>query len=120
MGEIEIEEVSELDNKERFEVVEDQYEDMNNEEESKMGELDNQEHHEEVDEIEDNLVTFSGYKKYRPVEVTMRKAEYWYQTGSDSARLNRNLRKMLRHMGVKGRITFSGSKFNVKKITLRK
>ena len=73
----------------------------------------------EIDAIEEYLTTFSGYKKHRPVKSSMRTAEYWYETDSKSARLNRNLRKMLDHLDVKGRVTFAGNEFKVEKITLR-
>ena len=73
----------------------------------------------EIDAIEEYLTTFSGYKKHRPVKSSMRTAEYWYETDSKSARLNRNLRKMLDHLNVKGRVTFAGNEFKVEKITLR-
>ena len=73
----------------------------------------------EINSIEEYFVAFSGYRKHRPIKVAMRTAEYWYETISESARLNRNLRKMLDHMDVKGRVTFAGSEFRVEKITLR-
>ena len=73
----------------------------------------------EISAIEEYLTTFSGYKKHRPVKSSMRTAEYWYETDSKSARLNRNLRKMLDHLDVKGRVTFGGNEFKVEKITLR-
>ena len=73
----------------------------------------------EIDVIEEYFTTFSGYRHHRPVKSSMRTAEYWYETNSKSARLNRNLRKMLDHIDVKGRVTFAGNEFRVEKITLR-
>jgi len=74
---------------------------------------------EEITRIEEYIVAFSGYKTHRPVRSSMRQTEYWYESESDSARLNRNLRQMLEHLGVKGRVTFAGSNFKVEKIGLR-
>ena len=73
----------------------------------------------EINSIEEYFVAFSGYKKHRPIKASLRTAEYWYETDSESTRLNRNLRRMLDHLDVKGRVTFSGSEFRVEKITLR-
>ena len=74
----------------------------------------------EVDEIEEYLTSFRGYKSHRPIGLTSRKAEYWYKTSSDSARLNRNIRKMVGHLGFEARITFNGDEIKVHKIKLRK
>jgi hypothetical protein len=70
----------------------------------------------DVSRIEEYMVAFKGYKKHRPVTSSLRTAEYWYETDSDSARLNRNLRRMLEHMGTKGRLVFSGNTFTLEKI----
>jgi len=74
----------------------------------------------EVNDIEEYLVAFKGYKHHRPINSGLRTAEYWYETKSNSARLNRNLRKMMDHLGVQGRVAFSGSTYTVQKITKRK
>ncbi len=73
----------------------------------------------DLDGIEEYIVAFNGYIHHRPTNSSMRNAEYWYETDSGSARLNRNLRRMLDHLGVRGRVSFSGNTFNVAKITLR-
>ena len=69
-----------------------------------------------VSEIEEYFVAFKGYEHHRPTNTSLRNNEYWYETSSDSARLNRNLRKMLDNLGVEGRVTFSGSIFTVENI----
>ena len=46
-------------------------------------------------------------------------AEYWYETRSDPARLNRNLRLMLEHMNAPGQVAFSGNTFVVSKVATR-
>ena len=74
----------------------------------------------EINDIEEYIVAFSGYKHHRPVSSSMRNTEYWYETGSDVARLNRNLRVMMDHLGVEGRVTFSGNSFSVEKIKLNR
>ena len=75
---------------------------------------------EDIDGAEEYIVAFSGYKHHRPVRVSKRNAEYWYESSSDEARLNRNMRKMLERLGISGRITFAGNTFTVQKIGMRK
>ena len=74
---------------------------------------------EEVNRVEEYLVGFKGYRHHRPITSSMRQVEYWYKTESLSAQLNRNLRQMLVHLGVKGRVTFSENQFEIQKIGLR-
>jgi len=74
----------------------------------------------EITAIEEYMVAFSGYKHHRPVKSSLRTNEYWYETGSDEARLNRNLRRMLDHLGVEGRVVHSGDTFSVEKIGLNR
>ena len=76
--------------------------------------------YEELDGAEEYMVAFEGYSHHRPVRASKRNAEYWYETTSDEARLNRNLRKMLGRLGIGGRITFAGNTFTVQKIGVRK
>ena len=74
----------------------------------------------EVTEIEDFMVRdFQGYKAHRPIYTSLTRQEYWYKTCSDSARLNRNLRKMLNYLEVEGRVSFAGNIYTVEKITVR-
>lgn len=62
---------------------------------------------EEVNDVEEYLVSFQGYEHHRPTRCSIRRCEYWYETSSDSARLNRNLRRMMTYLGVQGRVTFA-------------
>lgn len=62
---------------------------------------------EEITEIEEYLVSFKGYEHHRPTRCSIRHCEYWYETSSDSARLNRNMRRMLDYLGVRGHVTFA-------------
>lgn len=75
---------------------------------------------EDITDIEEYIVAFRGYEHHRPVSSSLRNSEYWYETKSKSARLNRNLRLMLEHIGAEGRVTYSGNTFQVDKITGRK
>jgi hypothetical protein len=74
----------------------------------------------DMNEIEEYIVAFRGYEHHRPVSSSLRSAEYWYETKSKSARLNRNLRLMMEHLGYEGRVTFKGSSFQIEKISKRK
>ena len=74
----------------------------------------------EINRIEEYLAAFSGYRHHRPVTASLNTNEYWYETNSDSARLNRNLRLMLDLMGADGRVVFSGNQFTLEKIRQRK
>jgi hypothetical protein len=71
-------------------------------------------------DIEEYLVSFSGYKTHRPTETTMSRTEYWYESSSDVARISRNLRKMLKTMGLRARVGFSGNQFEVKNLKRRR
>jgi len=70
-------------------------------------------------EIEEYLVAFSGYDSYRPVEIRYTRTEIWYKSSIGTAKLNRNLKKMLAEMNLTAAINFSGNTFTVKKITHR-
>jgi hypothetical protein len=70
----------------------------------------------EVSSIEEYLVAFSGYDHHRPLRTTARVSEYWYESCSDVARLNRNLRLMLDQMGMQGRLAMTSNRFQIDKI----
>ena len=70
----------------------------------------------EITQIENNIVEFNGYSHHRPITSSLRQIEYWYETESGSAKINRSLREMLKRLGVKGRLTFSGQRFLLQKI----
>jgi hypothetical protein len=71
---------------------------------------------EEITAIEEYLVAFSGYDHHRPLRTTARVTEYWYESCSDVARLNRNLRLMLDQMGLQGRLAMTSNRFQIDKI----
>lgn len=69
----------------------------------------------EVFEIEEYLVVFSGYRHHRPVSSALQRHEYWYETGIARGRLNRNLNKMLDYLNMPGQVDLSGNVFTVTK-----
>ena len=71
-------------------------------------------------DMEEYLVVFRGYERHRTVYSGRLHHEYWYESSSTATRLNRNLRKMLDHVGVSGRVRFSGNEYVVQKINKRK
>lgn len=74
----------------------------------------------EVNDVEEFLVVFGGYRNHRPVFSGARYHEYWYESDSPSARIKRNLDRMLEFLDIKGRVTFSGNEFRVQKIAQRR
>ena len=62
-----------------------------------------------------------GKGKSRLIKESMGTAEYLieFKTKFKPADLNRNLRKMLDHLDVKGRVRFDGNDFILEKIALR-
>ncbi len=71
---------------------------------------------EEITLIEDYLAAFSGYDHHRPMRAGATETTYWYETCSDTARLNRNLRLMAEHMGVEVRLSMVQNRFEIDKI----
>lgn len=69
--------------------------------------------------LEEFLVVFSGYDSYRPTEVRYTRTEIWYKSSIGTAKLLRNIKKMLAELDFKATINFIGNTFTVKKITLR-
>jgi len=72
----------------------------------------------EITRIEEYLVVFKGYDHHRPLRMQMTSAEYWYETCSDVARLDRNLRLMTEQLGVQAQISMVGNRFTISKIGL--
>ena len=54
-----------------------------------------------------------------PVRSSPKLAEYTYDTSDDIARLNRNLRVMLDHMGLPGQVSVAGNTLKVVQIGTR-
>lgn len=73
----------------------------------------------EVMKIEEYLVMFSSYKNHRPTYNSNTKAEFWYESGITSSKLNRNLQKMLAELDIRATVQFSGNTYTVQRISLR-
>jgi hypothetical protein len=69
--------------------------------------------------IEEYLVIFSGYAHHRPIEIRHTRSEIWYQSTICTAKLDRNLNKMLTELDMQSVINFEGNTFTVKRITFR-
>ncbi len=74
---------------------------------------------EEMMKIESYLKGFSGYESHRVIYSGARRTEWWYETSSKSAALNRNLHTALQRLNLRAVVQFSGNTYIVKKITLR-
>ena len=70
-------------------------------------------------EIEEYLVIFSGYGSLRPTEQRYTRSELLYRSSSSTAKLNRNLKKMLEELNMRAIVGFEGNAFNIKRITFR-
>jgi len=71
---------------------------------------------EEMKWVEQAMMAFKGYEHHRPVRSQTRFVEYWYETCSDMARLERNLRLMLEQVQGQTRLAFSGNRFELERI----
>jgi hypothetical protein len=74
---------------------------------------------EEMMAMEEYLVIFSGYKGHRPIYSGARRSEIWYESSIKSAKLTRNLNKMLAELDLRGLVQFSGNTVKIEKIVLR-
>jgi hypothetical protein len=69
-------------------------------------------------DIEDLLVKFTGYDSYRPKSNALNTSnhhEYWYKSSIDSAHLERNMNRMLRKFNMRGRVYISGTEVKIVK-----
>jgi hypothetical protein len=73
---------------------------------------------EQIMSIEEYLVVFSGYHSHRPTYASARRAELWYQSDIESARLLRNLHKMLDRLGLYARVSYSGNTFSIEQTVI--
>ncbi len=70
-------------------------------------------------DIEEYLVIFSGYDSHRPTTQRHTRTEVLYRSSIGTAKLNRNLKKMLGELDMRATLTFEGNTFTLKRITLR-
>jgi hypothetical protein len=74
---------------------------------------------EDMNRIEEYLVIFSGYESHRPIYSGPRRSEIWYESKITSAKLTRNLNKMLAELDIQKVMEFSGNTVRIEKITPR-
>jgi len=73
----------------------------------------------EILDIEEIFVTFSGYASHRPVRMRNRRSEYFYTTTSGAARLTSNIREMSKLLRLPLKISFRENKISVRKLNKR-
>jgi hypothetical protein len=71
-------------------------------------------------QAEEYMAAFRCFTGMRPVRSSPSLAEYTYDTSEDMARLNRNLRVMLDHMGIVGQIQVAGNTLKVVRVPGRR
>ena len=70
-------------------------------------------------QIEEYLVIFSGYQSLRPTEQHYTRTVMLYRSASSAAKLNRNLKKMLNELNMRAVVNIDNNAFLIKRITLR-
>lgn len=70
-------------------------------------------------DIEEYLVIFSGYDSHRPTEQRHTRTEVMYRSSIGTAKLSRNLKKMLGELDMRATVTFEGNTYTLKRITRR-
>jgi len=70
-------------------------------------------------DIEEYLMIFSGYESHRVVYSGATRTEYWYKSDIGTAKLNRNLHKMMDRLGKQYIVQGTGNTYTVKKVSLR-
>ncbi len=70
-------------------------------------------------DIEEYLVIFSGYDIHRPVEQRHTRTEVQYKSSIGTAKLSRNLKKMLGELDMRATVNFEGNTYTIKRISLR-
>ena len=73
----------------------------------------------DMDAIARYLTIFSGYDGMRYSESSHRYTEIWYESSISEAKLNRNLKRMLKEMPLKASVYQETNVVTLKKITLR-
>jgi hypothetical protein len=73
----------------------------------------------DVASIEEYLLVFSGYISHRPTQQRHTRSTLLYRSTSGTAKLSRNLLKLLEELNMRATMNFEGNAFNIKRITLR-
>ena len=66
--------------------------------------------------IEGMLSAFQGYEHHRPIRTALGYSEYWYETCSDRARLERNIRLLTEQLAGQNRMAMTGNKIEIQRI----
>lgn len=69
--------------------------------------------------IEEYLLVFSGYISHRPIQQRHTRTTLLYRSTISTAKLSRNIYKLLEELNMRATINFEGNAFNLKRITLR-
>jgi hypothetical protein len=69
--------------------------------------------------IEEYLLVFSGYISHRPSQQRHTRTTLLYRSTIGTAKLSRNLIKVLEELHMRATLNFEGNSFNLKRITLR-
>jgi hypothetical protein len=73
----------------------------------------------DVASIEEYLLVFSGYISHRPTQQRHTRTTLLYRSTISTAKLSRNLLKLLNELNMRATINFEGNAFSLKRITLR-
>ena len=73
----------------------------------------------DVASIEEYLVVFSGYISHRPIQQRYTRTTLLYRSTIGTAKLSRNMLKLLEELNMRATINFEGNSFSLKRITLR-
>ena len=73
----------------------------------------------DVANIEEYLLVFSGYISHRPTQQRHTRTTLLYRSTIGTAKLSRNIMKLLAELHMRATINFEGNVFSLKRITLR-
>jgi hypothetical protein len=73
----------------------------------------------DVASIEEYLLVFSGYISHRPTQQRHTRTTLLYRSTIGTAKLSRNMLKLLEELNMRATINFEGNTYSVKRITLR-
>ena len=74
----------------------------------------------DIREIEEYLTIFSGYIDHRPTTSMTKYVEFWYESTIRTAKLRRNLEKMMEKLDLDYTIKFQGNKFSLRNKNIRR
>jgi hypothetical protein len=69
--------------------------------------------------IEEYLLVFSGYISHRPTQQRHTRTTLLYRSTTGTAKLSRNIIKLLEELNMRATLNFEGNAFSLKRITLR-